>query len=141
MSKKHVKNFTELFENLTEESTDDLIVLAESGIIQWNEAIDTIFDRGEMAVCYWIQTASMHMQPVAVFNNDRVLYLGTTYDGTQTIEELAYMSGAKIVMGTSNFRAINYDNDEKSVVLPKYSTDRVRSITTETLKKLGRPQA
>jgi hypothetical protein len=142
---KHVKNFTELFENLSSESTDDLIVLAETGIVQWREVVDIAFDRGEMALCYWVQTPDLSMQPIAVFADDRVVY-GTrasdaagVSDASQTVEDAAYREGAKIVMGTSNFRAINYDGGERSVTLPGYSTDRVRALAKATMKKLGRP--
>lgn len=137
MNNKHVKNFTELFEsNSKETSTDELIILAETGIIPWKEVIDTVFDRGELAVIYWL-----FIQSAAVFANDRVVVKDKTDESQadRTIEEVAYNSGAKMVLMPVDFLGVYYDKGEKSVRLQYEDMRRVRLATRKTVDKLSKP--
>jgi hypothetical protein len=75
MNSKHVMNFTELFESSSKEtSTEDLIALAEVGVISWRDVIETAFDRGELAVTYWLKRPNGTFRSAAIFSGDRVVF-------------------------------------------------------------------
>lgn len=165
MSKKHVKNFTELFENLTEESTDDLIVLAETGIIDWSQVVNIAFDRGELAVVHWVywvwkQTTNSNAVPVAVFSNDRIVKASKLLTGNtnaklfsnREADEIAYRAGAKVVIRNSestisaaNIMVVDdqhflvvpiwYDDGSKKIHIPREAVKRILKVTKDSLDR------
>lgn len=153
---KHVMNFTELFESISEEtSTEDLIVLAETGIIPWKEVIDTAFDRGDLAVGHWLAKSTKTIQPTAVFTKGRVEY-GKVMNNTDSvlsdvlnndgireiIDDIAYRAGAKMTISIPDVLSIKGDNDDvRSIRVSMEDTFRVRSKAQRTSSRIQTKQA
>lgn len=122
---KHVKNFTELFESASEGiSTDDLIVLAESGIISWTTVTEEAFANGDLAVIYWVQlSASVHV-PVIIFPDGRKVRgretKGSVTEAEARANELAYGAGAKVTITTNDISSIHYNNGQSSARVPNF---------------------
>jgi hypothetical protein len=157
---KHVKNFAELFENLSSESTDDLIVLAETGIIDWSQVVNIAFDRGELAVVHWVwkQTTNSNAVPVAVFSNDRIVKASKLLTGNtnaklnREADEIAYRAGAKVVIRNSestisaaNIMVVDdqhflvvpiwYDDGSKKIHIPREAVKRILKVTKDSLDR------
>jgi hypothetical protein len=143
---KHVKNFTELFESSQKEvSTDDLIVLAETGIISWKEAVNTVFDRGELAFIYWQQGVGTERYVWYIAFNDRVIcsmpetYYAITRKDSEKMDmaaiNAAYDAGAKMTIRSFDEATVRYDNNNQSV---KLSHEDLKSITTTAMRSINK---
>lgn len=136
-------NFTELFESAKRTKTDDLIALAEMGIIDWPIVVNRAFDNDDIAVIYWESGGSStgYFQPTFVFAHDRTVR-GTAmhikYGGKNMANDAAseaYEAGAKMVINLSDIGVVRYDNNNKSVKIAKDSIREILSITKRTFDR------
>lgn len=148
---KHVKNFAELFENLSSESTDDLIVLAETGIIDWSQVINIAFDRGELAVVHWVwkRSTTSNAVPVAVFADGRIAKANKLLTGHTNTElnreadEVAYDAGAKMVirmsdnnMATAKVMVIDGHKKVAATIRYDHGNKVIHVLMDDTIKRI-----
>ena len=142
MSSKHVKNFAELFENLKEVSTDELITLAESGIVSWITVTEKAFASGDLAVIYWVQVSAYpaYHLPVIIFRSGRTISGEAVRGDTRTeatrakANKLAYGAGAKMTIDSNSISIVSYDEGRRSAKVPTFLAKDIVLAAREFLK-------
>lgn len=121
----------------TNESIDaiplnDLIVLAESGIIEWSSVFKTANDAGKLAIIFWLKNPSSAYQPAAVFSDGRVIsnYFSHNLSPEEVDQKamtMAFDDGAEMVLFTTENVKVFYDNGRNHFdIAPQFSIPAIR---------------